>query len=134
MKVEESIVIIGGGFAGVELAERLLKTDLKSKIILVDKNNYNFFPPLLYQVATGFLDVSNISYPFRKHFRADERFRFIMGELKEIKPLEKKIILSYGELEYTKLVIATGTVTNYFGNESIRENSLPMKRSMMPLI
>lgn len=127
MKVEESIVIIGGGFAGVELAERLLKTDLKSKIILVDKNNYNFFPPLLYQVATGFLDVSNISYPFRKHFRADERFRFIMGELKEIKPLEKKIILSYGELEYTKLVIATGTVTNYFGNESIRENSLPMK-------
>ncbi len=127
MKVEESIVIIGGGFAGVELAERLLKTDLKSKIILVDKNNYNFFPPLLYQVATGFLDVSNISYPFRKHFRADERFRFMMGELKEIKPLEKKIILSYGELEYTKLVIATGTVTNYFGNESIRENSLPMK-------
>lgn len=127
MKVEDTIIIIGGGFAGVELAEQLLKTDLKSKIILVDKNNYNFFPPLLYQVATGFLDVSNISYPFRKHFRSDDRFSFIMGELKEIRPLEKKVVLSYGVLEYSKLIIATGTVTNYFGNASIRANALPMK-------
>lgn len=127
MKNQQNIVIIGGGFAGVELAERLMKSELDCHIILVDKNNYNFFPPLLYQVATGFLDVSNISYPFRKHFRSDKRFSFIMGSLEEIIPQENKIILRCGEISYSKLILATGTVTNYFGNQSIQENSLPMK-------
>lgn len=124
---QKNIVIIGGGFAGVELAERLLKSNNGYQVILVDKNNYNFFPPLLYQVATGFLDVSNISYPFRKHFRTDKRFSFLMAELLEIKPDENKIVLNIGELSYSKLVIATGTVTNYFGNENIQRNALPMK-------
>ncbi len=127
MKKREKIVIIGGGFAGVELAERLLKADMDVEVILADRNNYNFFPPLLYQVATGFLDVSNISYPFRKHFRANNRFSFIMGSLEEIIPQENKIIMSCGEVTYTKLILATGTVTNYFGNQSIQENALPMK-------
>ncbi len=124
---QKSIVIIGGGFAGVELAERLLKSNIGYQIILIDRNNYNFFPPLLYQVATGFLDVSNISYPFRKHFRNDKRFSFVMAELLEIKPDENKVILNIGELSYSKLVIATGTITNYFGNENIQTNALPMK-------
>lgn len=127
MQSDSNIIIIGGGFAGVELAERLLKSNLKERVILVDKNNYNFFPPLLYQVATGFLDVSNISYPFRKHFRDNARFTFRMGELIEIKPLENKIVLDNGELSYSRLIIVAGTVTNYFGNENIRKNALPMK-------
>jgi NADH dehydrogenase len=127
MKNQNTIVIIGGGFAGVELAERLLKTDIDSCVMLVDKNNYNFFPPLLYQVATGFLDVSNISYPFRKHFRSAERFSFVMGILEQVVPEENKIILNCGEISYSKLILATGTVTNYFGIESIKENALPMK-------
>lgn len=127
MENENSIVIIGGGFAGIEIAKRLLKSDYKAKITLVDKNNYNFFPPLLYQVATGFLDVSNISYPFRKFFRKYAGFSFRMGELKEIIPGENKIILNNGELQYSKLIIATGTVSNYFGNENVRKNALPMK-------
>ncbi|WP_312822789.1 NAD(P)/FAD-dependent oxidoreductase [Epilithonimonas sp.] len=127
MKNRQTIVIIGGGFAGVELAEQLLKADINGRVVLVDKNNYNFFPPLLYQVATGFLDVSNISYPFRKHFRSADRFSFIMGNLKEIIPLENKISLNCGSISYDKLILATGTVTNYFGIESIKENALPMK-------
>ena len=127
MKNENNIVIIGGGFAGIEIAKRLLKADYKAKITLVDKNNYNFFPPLLYQVATGFLDVSNISYPFRKFFRNYSDFSFRMGELLEIKPEENKIILNNGELSYSKLIIATGTVSNYFGNENVRKNALAMK-------
>ena len=127
MKSDNNIIIIGGGFAGVELAERLIRSDQKQHIILVDKNNYNFFPPLLYQVATGFLDVSNISYPFRKHFRGHSNFTFRMGELIEIRPNENKIILNNGELSYSRLILATGTVTNYFGNENIRKNALPMK-------
>ena len=124
---KENTIIIGGGFAGIEIAEKLLESGYQSNIILVDKNNYNFFPPLLYQVATGFLDVSNISYPFRKFFRNHSNFLFRMGELLEIKPQENKIILNNGELNYSKLIIATGTVSNYFGNENIRKNVLPMK-------
>ena len=124
---QEDTIIIGGGFAGIEIAEKLLKSGYQSNIILVDKNNYNFFPPLLYQVATGFLDVSNISYPFRKFFRNHPNFLFRMGELLEIRPEENKIILNNGELNYSKLIIATGTVSNYFGNENIQKNALPMK-------
>jgi len=127
MYSENNIIIIGGGFAGVELAERLLKSNIEAHVILVDKNNYNFFPPLLYQVATGFLDVSNISYPFRKHFRGHSNFTFRMGELREIKARENKVILNNGELTYSELIIATGTISNYFGNENIRKNALPMK-------
>ncbi|SDG47279.1 NAD(P)/FAD-dependent oxidoreductase [Epilithonimonas hungarica] len=123
----QNIIIVGGGFAGVELAERLLNADLESHIILVDKNNYNFFPPLLYQVATGYLDVSNITYPFRKHFRGYANFSFIMGELIEIDTENNTAILSTGNISYDKIVIATGTVTNYFGIDSIRRHALPMK-------
>jgi len=127
MKDNNTVVIVGGGFAGVELAERLLKNEKKVNVILVDRNNYNFFPPLLYQVATGFLDVSNISYPFRKFFRNNKRFSFRMGDLLQIKPQNNKIILNNGEISYSKLVLATGTVTNYFENDNIRRNALPMK-------
>lgn len=127
MKNNNNIIIIGGGFAGVEIAEQLLKNDYSSNIILIDKNNYNFFPPLIYQVATGFLDISNISYPYRKYFRGYPSFFFRMGELIEIKPDRNTIVLNNGELTYSKLIVATGTVTNYFGNENIRKNSLPMK-------
>ena len=127
MENQNAIVIVGGGFAGVEVAERILKNNPGVPVVLVDKNNYNFFPPLLYQVATGFLDVSNISYPFRKHFRSHSQFSFFMGDLLEIVPDQKKIILDTGEIFYSKLIIATGTVTNYFGNENIKNNALPMK-------
>ncbi|MPS72329.1 MAG: NAD(P)/FAD-dependent oxidoreductase [Chryseobacterium sp.] len=123
----QNIIIVGGGFAGVELAERLLKADLGFHITLVDKNNYNFFPPLLYQVATGYLDVSNITYPFRKHFRGYSDFSFIMGELIGIDTENNTAILSTGNISYDKIVIATGTVTNYFGIDSVRRHALPMK-------
>lgn len=126
MKMKKEIVIIGGGFAGVNLASKLSKEE-NVHIILVDRNNYNFFPPLLYQVATGFLEVSNISYPFRKLFHKQRNANFRMGELEKISPDENKIRLSTGELTYDYLILATGTESNYFGNENIERNSLPMK-------
>ncbi|MFD1631631.1 NAD(P)/FAD-dependent oxidoreductase [Pseudopedobacter beijingensis] len=121
----KKVVIVGGGFAGINLAKKLMKSSL-FEVILVDKNNYNFFPPLIYQVATGFLENSSISYPFRKLFAA-KRLRFRMGNVKRVLLQEKQIELDTGILDYDYLVFATGTETNYFGNQNIRQNALPMK-------
>lgn len=122
----KKIVIIGGGFAGINLANRLA-VDNRFHITLVDRNNYNFFPPLLYQVATGFLEVSNISYPFRKLFRGKRNVSYRMAEFLRVVADENKVILSNGELAYDYLVFATGTETNYFGMENVRRNAIPMK-------
>jgi len=121
-----NIVIIGGGFAGINLAKHL-KDKKGIQITLVDRNNYNFFPPLLYQVATGFLEPSNICFPYRKLFRGATNIRFQMGEFLRVIPIENKVVLSTGELFYDHLVFATGAQTNYFGMENVRKNSLPMK-------
>jgi NADH dehydrogenase len=120
------IVIIGGGFAGINLAKEL--TNQKGiEVILIDKNNYNFFPPLIYQVATGFLEPSSISYPFRKFFAGKKNLQFRLGELQKVIPAENKIILNNGELKYDQLVFATGAETSYFGMENVKKNAIPMK-------
>ena len=120
------IVIVGGGFAGVNLA-RALGNDKRFEITLVDKNNYNFFPPLIYQVATGFLEPSSISYPFRKLFRNFTNVKFRLGYLQRVVPEENKVILSSGELTYDYLVFATGAKTNYFGSDNFKNNAISMK-------
>lgn len=123
---KEKIIIIGGGFAGISVIKNLKNND-QCSITLVDRNNYNFFPPLLYQAATGFLEPSSISYPFRKLLRAYRNVQFRMAELVEIKHTEKKAVLSDGELEYDTLIIAAGLESNYFGIDNIRKNAIPMK-------
>ncbi|MCE7059971.1 NAD(P)/FAD-dependent oxidoreductase [Dyadobacter sp. CY343] len=122
----KKVVIIGGGFAGINLAQKLSK-DKNFHITLVDKNNYNFFPPLLYQVATGFLEASNISYPFRKFFQGKENLRFSLGEFRQVFPAQNKVLTDAGEIDYDYLVFATGTETNYFGMENVKKNAVPMK-------
>jgi NADH:ubiquinone reductase (H+-translocating) len=124
--VPKKLVIIGGGFGGVNLALQL-KNDTDFVITLVDKNNYNFFPPLIYQVATGFLENSNISYPFRKLFRRYANIHFRLGELVKVDPTTHTIQLNNGELSYDYLVFATGAESNYFGMENIRKHAIPMK-------
>jgi NADH dehydrogenase len=124
--MQKNILIIGGGFGGINLANALSK-DNQFQITLIDKNNYNFFPPLIYQVATGFLEPSSISYPFRKLFRDKENIRFRLGEFLRVIPSENKVILSNGELTYDFLVFATGTESNYFGMENVKKNAIPMK-------
>ena len=120
------IVIIGGGFAGINLAKEL--TDEKGiEVTLVDKNNYNFFPPLIYQVATAYLEPSSISYPFRKFFAGKKNLQFRLGEVQRVIPTENKIILNNGELRYDYLVFATGAETSYFGMENVKKNAIPMK-------
>jgi len=122
----KKIVVVGGGFAGINLVMPLQKK-CRFDITLVDKNNYNFFPPLLYQVATGFLEPSSISYPFRRFLRSKCHVHFQMGDLIKVMSQENKILLSTGELYYDYLVIATGAESNFFGMENVKRNAIPMK-------
>lgn len=126
MEKRKHIVIVGGGFAGLQL-DKILDKGAKYQITLVDMNNYNFFPPLLYQLATGFMEPSSISYPFRRLLRHRKNTNFRMGALQSVVPAEHKIILSNGELHYDILVIATGAETNFFGNKNVEEKAMPMK-------
>jgi NADH dehydrogenase len=126
MKNKQKVVVVGGGFAGMELIKGLGNSK-KYDVILVDVNNYNFFPPLIYQVSTGFMEPSAISYPFRRILRKKESIRFRLGSLEKVVPSENKIILSNGELDYDILVMATGAESNFFGNKNIAKYSLPMK-------
>jgi NADH dehydrogenase len=120
------IVIIGGGFAGFNFI-KTLANNKHYTITLVDKNNYNQFTPLVYQVATGFLEPSNISYPFRKFLRKRKNIHFHLGELKKIDAAEHKVYLNNGELEYDYLVLAFGSISNFFGNEVLKRNAIAMK-------
>lgn len=123
--MKKRIVVIGGGFAGLNFIKNVKSKDYH--ITLVDRNNYTFFPPLLYQVATSFLEASSISYPFRKMLRKKSNINFKLGEVVRIVPEKKQIILTTGELNYDYLVLATGTETNYFGIENVRKKAIPMK-------
>ncbi|BAV08370.1 NADH dehydrogenase [Filimonas lacunae] len=120
------IVIVGGGFAGINMAKKLADNE-HTQVVLVDKNNYHFFPPLIYQVATSFIEASNISYPFRKLFQHKKNLRFHYGALLQVVQDENKIITTSGEVTYDKLVLALGTETNYFGMQNVQKHAIPMK-------
>ncbi|MBE9461297.1 NAD(P)/FAD-dependent oxidoreductase [Dyadobacter sp. UP-52] len=122
---EKHVIVIGGGFAGINFAQQILKNP-HYQITLIDKNNYNYFPPLLYQVATSFLDPASISYPFRKLLRG-KRIRFRMGEVSKIDTEKRTVFINDDPIQYDFLVFATGAKINYFGNNSIEKNALPMK-------
>lgn len=122
----KKVVVVGGGFAGINFIKQLSKSR-DVDITLVDINNYNFFPPLLYQVATGFLEPSSISYPFRKFLRKKPNVHFRMGALEKVVPAENKIITTTGEVSYDILVMATGAATNFFGMENVKKHAIPMK-------
>ncbi len=120
------IVIIGAGFGGIKLAKKLKRT--KCQIVLLDKNNFHTFQPLLYQVATSALEAESICYPIRKIFKGQDNFFFRQGEVKSINAEEKFIDLGKDvTLEYDYLVIATGARTNFFGNEGLMVNAMSMK-------
>ncbi|MDF2192847.1 NAD(P)/FAD-dependent oxidoreductase [Paraflavitalea sp. CAU 1676] len=123
---QKKVVVIGGGFAGVHLIQQLAK-DERFHITLVDRNNYNFFPPLIYQVSAGFLEPSNISYPFRKLYHHKKNITFRLGEFQRVVPEENKVIISTGELTYDYLILSTGTQSNFFGMENVRQKAVPMK-------
>lgn len=119
------IVVVGGGFGGIELIKQLRNAAFR--VTLIDKNNYHTFQPLLYQVASGGLGADAIGYPFRLIFRGQKNFRFLNTEVIRIVSDQKQIETNAGTLQYDHLVLATGSTTNYFGNKEIERNSMPMK-------
>lgn len=122
---KKRIVIVGGGFGGLKLA-RKLKND-KFQIVLLDKNNYHLFQPLLYQVATAGIEPSAISFPFRKIFKKRKYFHIRICEAINVIPEQNMLETSIGSVSYDYLVVATGCKTNYFGNDKISEETMSLK-------
>ncbi len=122
---QKRIVIVGGGFAGVNLAQKLAKSDFQ--IVLIDKNNYHQFQPLFYQVAMAGLEPSSIIFPLRKVFQSNPNVFIRVTEVQEVDAVNNEIHTSIGSLKYDYLVLAIGADTNFFGNEKLAEKTIPMK-------
>lgn len=126
IKKGDRIVIIGGGFGGLQLAKTLRNSGVN--VVLVDKQNHHQFQPLFYQVASGRLEPSSISFPFRKIFQKSKNIDFRMADIVKIMPDENKLMTSYDRtIWYDHLVIATGCKTNFFGNNEMQANAFSMK-------
>src|SRR6202000_1299541 len=119
------VVIIGGGFGGLSLAKALKKAPVD--VLMLDKQNYHTFQPLLSQVAIGSIAADSIAFPIRRIFTKYENFSFNMAEVEEIKPETNTITTTVGQIHYDYLVIATGSDTNFFGNKEIEHFAMPMK-------
>lgn len=119
------VVVIGCGFAGLKFSKKIDST--KYQVVLIDKNNYHTFQPLLYQVASSGLEPDSIVYPIRKIFKGKPNFYFRMADTLNIDQANKKVSTSIGDLSYDKLVIATGATSNFFGMQNIEKYSMPMK-------
>lgn len=125
IKRGDKIVIVGGGFAGLQLIKKLQKQDVD--ILLIDKQNHHQFQPLFYQVASARLEPASISFPFRKLFQRKRNVDFMLADVFRIFPESKTILTDNGEVSYDHLVIASGCKTNFFGNREIQKYSLSMK-------
>lgn len=119
------IVIIGGGFAGLNIAKKLSGKDFQ--IVMLDRHNYHTFQPLLYQVATAGLEPDSIAHAIRQIFSRKENFHFRIAEVKEIDTQSRTIKTPIGSIFYDYLIIATGSETNFYGNENIRKYGMAMK-------
>lgn len=125
-KGQQRIVILGAGFGGLKLA-RLLSRSNRFQILLINRNNYHQFQPLLYQVATAGLEPSSISFPIRKIFQKKKNVFIRIAEIEAVEPEKKTVKTNFGRFNYDKLVVAVGTTTNFYGNNKIEENSIGLK-------
>lgn len=119
------VVVIGGGFAGLNFVKKLKNKNVQ--VIVIDRNNFHQFQPLLYQVATSGIVPDSIAFPLRKQFKNYNNVFFRMGEVLRVDSKNKTLITDIGNLKYDYLVLATGSDTNFFGMEDVQENSVGMK-------
>ena len=125
MAAQEHIVIIGGGFAGINLAKRLDKNKYRTTII--DKNNFHSFPPLFYQIASSGLEPGSISFPFRREMRRMKAANFHLGKVLSIDTAQQVVTTQFENISYDKLVIASGTTNNFFNNPELIEKVHTLK-------
>ncbi|WP_144891639.1 NAD(P)/FAD-dependent oxidoreductase [Flavobacterium tiangeerense] len=125
MEHQKKIVIIGAGFAGLRLAQDLENTAYD--VLLIDKNNYHQFQPLMYQVATARLEPASISFPLRKVFQHSKNVRIRIADVISVNAQNKTLQTSIADFDYDHLVVAFGCTTNYFGNTEIEKHAFPMK-------
>ena len=122
---KKRVVIVGGGFGGLKLARKLNDRDFQ--VVLLDKNNYHLFQPLLYQVATSGIEPSAISFPFRKIFKYRHDFHIRMCTVEKVVSEKNCIETSIGKISYDYLVIATGAGTNFFGDSTLADRTMQLK-------
>jgi len=122
---KKKIIILGAGFAGLQLARHLTKTNYE--VTLIDRYNFHQFQPLFYQVATARIEPSSISFPLRKIFQKKKNIHIRIAEVLSIDHAANIVVTGIGNFTYDYLVIATGCTTNFFGNKEIAEKSFPMK-------
>ena len=125
MRKYPKVVIIGAGFGGIAIAKAF--KNKKVDVLLIDQNNYHNFQPLMYQIATGGLEPYSIAYPVRRIFRGYKNIRFRMAKVESVDSKAKQILTSTGKFSYEYLIIATGSQTNYFNFEPIKNEIFTLK-------
>jgi NADH dehydrogenase len=123
--MKKKLIVIGGGFAGIELVKKLDKNLFD--IFLIDKINHHQFQPLFYQVATSQLEPASISFPLRHIFRGQKNVQIRLAEVLEIDTVNQSIATSIGPFTFDYLVIATGCKTNFFGNAELSKHAFTLK-------
>src|ERR1700741_222072 len=120
------VLILGGGFAGLNAAKRFKRTPVE--VTLIDRRNFHLFQPLLYQVATGSLSPGEISAPIRHVLSKHKNTEVLLGEAADIDPDAKRVTLRDGAtLDYDTLVVATGSKSSYYGRDEWREYAPSLK-------
>ncbi|MBE7173153.1 MAG: NAD(P)/FAD-dependent oxidoreductase [Williamsia sp.] len=119
------VIIVGGGFAGLNLAKKLKGAPVE--ILMFDRHNYHTFQPLLYQVATGAIEVETIAFPIRRIFQKQKNFNFLIAEVTRVNSEANTVDTTLGTYSYDYLVLATGAATNFFGNKQLEHFTMDMK-------
>lgn len=119
------IVVVGCGFAGLKFVQTIQSRQYQ--IVLLDKNNYHTFQPLMYQVATSGLEPDSITYPIRKIFKGKKRFHFRKATVERIDTEKKEVHTTIGPIEYDHLIVAVGATNNFFRNADVERFAVPMK-------
>ena len=123
--MKRKIIVIGGGFAGIEFIKKIDETLFD--VLLIDKINHHQFQPLFYQVATSQLEPASISFPLRNIFKTKKNLQIRLAEVLFIDSANNKIKTTIGEFCYDLLVIAIGCTTNFFGNDELKSHAFTLK-------
>ena len=125
MTNKPKIVVIGSGFGGLEFVKALHNKPVE--VLLIDRNNYHNFQPLMYQVATGGLEPASIAYPVRRIFRKHKNVSFRMAEVFEVSSVKNQVSTSIGKIAFDYLVIASGSESNFYNFEPVKDKLLTLK-------